>query len=195
MTNPIARWREEHVRFAKLLDLLEANLDRFHVGERPDYGLMLDVMRYMRHYPDNTHHPREDLAFARVAEREPRSHRMVADLVAEHKEIEESGEKLVEMLEGVLDEAILTREAVEEPGRRYIERLRAHMHSEEVLFPFVAMWLGADDWERIDRQIPPCADPLLSPGGHESYEALSRLVNHPGEGRDPIGRRPAPAWS
>jgi hemerythrin-like domain-containing protein len=195
MTNPIARWREEHVRFAKLLDVLEANLDRFHVGERPDYGLMLDVMRYMRHYADATHHPREDLAFAKVAQREPRSDRMVSDLVAEHKEIEESGEKLVEMLEGVLDEAILTREAVEKPGREYIERLRAHMHSEEVLFPFVAMWLGDDDWAAIDRQIPPRIDPLLAPEGRETYEALSRLVEQTGEGRTPTGRRPAPAWS
>jgi len=42
----------------------------------------------------------------------------------------------VELLEGVLDDAILSRQAVEEPGREYIRRLRAHMASEEVLFPF-----------------------------------------------------------
>ena len=176
MSNPIAAWREEHLRFAKLLDTLEAQLDRFHRAERPDYQLMLDVMRYMRHYPDTSHHPREDLAFAKVAEREPRSTRMVADLLKEHAEIEESGEKLVEMLEGVLDEAILSRDAVEAPGREYIKRLRAHMHSEEVLFPFVQMWLGAEDWAAIDRKVPPSVDPLLEPHGHEAYESLSRLV-------------------
>lgn len=176
MSNPIACWREEHARFAKLLDTLEAQLDRFHRAERPDYQLMLDVMRYMRHYPDTTHHPREDLAFVKVSEREPRSGRMVAELLKEHKDIEESGEKLVEMLEGVLDEAILSRQAVEAPGREYIKRLRGHMHSEEVLFPFVQMWLGAEDWVEIDRKVPAMVDPLLEPHGHEAYESLSRLV-------------------
>jgi hemerythrin-like domain-containing protein len=176
MTNPIACWREEHARFAKLLDTLEAQLDRFHCAERPDYQLMLDVMRYMRHYPDKTHHPREDLAFVKVAEREPRSGRMVSELLDDHKVIEESGEKLVEMLEGVLDEAILARDAVEAPGRDYIKRLRGHMHSEEVLFPFVQMWLGAEDWAEIDSKIPSVVDPLLEPHGHEAYETLSRLV-------------------
>ena len=176
MSNPIACWREEHARFAKLLDTLEAQLDRFHRAERPDYQLMLDVMRYMRHYPDTTHHPREDLAFVKVAEREPRASRMVAELVGEHKDIEEDGEKLVEMLEGVLDEAILSRDAVEAPGRDYIKRLRGHMHSEEVLFPFVQMWLGPADWAEIDRKVPARIDPLLEPHGHEAYESLSRLV-------------------
>ena len=151
MASPIATWREEHVRFAKLLDTLEAELDRFHRAEHPDYGLMLDVMRYMRTYPATQHHPREDLAFNKVAERDPRAARMVTDLVKEHDIIDEDGEHLVEMLEGCLDEAILSRDHVEEPGRDFIRRLRTHMQSEEVLFPFVTRWLDDADWKAIDR--------------------------------------------
>ena len=176
MTSPIARWREEHLRFAKLLDTLEAELDRFHRAEHPDYGLMLEVMRYMRAYPAKQHHPREDLAFNKVAERDPRAARMVSDLVKEHDIIDEDGEHLVEMLEGCLDEAILSREHVEEPGRDYIHRLRSHMQSEEVLFPFVDTWLDAGDWAAIDRAIPPQPDPLLDPRGTGSFQVLRRIV-------------------
>lgn len=176
MTSPIACWREEHVRFAKLLDTLEAELDRFHRAEHPDYGLMLDVMRYMRTYPHTQHHPREDLAFNKVAERDPRAARMVTDLVKEHDVIDEDGEHLVRMLEGCLDEAILSRNEVEEPGREFIRRLRTHMQSEEVLFPFVATWLDDNDWAAIDRAIPPEVDPLLDPRGTGSFQALRRIV-------------------
>jgi hemerythrin-like domain-containing protein len=176
MSNPIARWREEHVRFAKLLDTLEAQLDCFHRAERPDYPLMLEVMRYMRHYPDTSHHPREDLAFEKVAQRDPRARAMFAQLVQEHRDIDHAGATLVELLEGVLDDAILSREAVEEPGREYIRRLRAHMDSEEVLFPFVQTWLEPRDWAEIDGKIPPSADPLLSPHGSETYTALHRVL-------------------
>ena len=59
MSDSIARWHAEHVNFAKLLDLLEGQLDLFHKGESPDYELMLDIMFYMTHYPDVLHHPKE----------------------------------------------------------------------------------------------------------------------------------------
>lgn len=183
MTNQIARWREEHVRFAKLLDTLEAQLECFHRAERPDYPLMLEVMRYMRHYPDTSHHPREDLAFEKVAERDPRARPMFARLVQEHRDIDAAGARLVELLEGVLDDAILSREAVEEPGREYIRRLRGHMASEEVLFPFVVTWLEAQDWIEIDSKIPPTADPLLSPHGSETYTALHRVLKRKAAGK------------
>ena len=42
MTNDIDKLQKEHTDFAKLLDLLEAQIGLFHRGERPDYDLMLD---------------------------------------------------------------------------------------------------------------------------------------------------------
>jgi hemerythrin-like domain-containing protein len=63
MTDTIAVWRAEHLNFAKLLDILEEQLQRFHTGDEPNYELMLDIMFYMTHYSDLLHHPREDLAF------------------------------------------------------------------------------------------------------------------------------------
>jgi hypothetical protein len=65
MANEIMRLREEHVHFRKLLDLLEKQLNFFHVGETPDYSLLTDVLHYMINYPDRFHHPTEDVIFAR----------------------------------------------------------------------------------------------------------------------------------
>lgn len=55
MTSTIDALQKEHTDFAKLLDLLEAQIGAFHRGERPDYDLMLDVFYYMTHYPDRFH--------------------------------------------------------------------------------------------------------------------------------------------
>ena len=57
MTEPISAWHADHVNFARLLDLLERQLAAFHAGEQPDYALMLDIVHYLRHYPDRFHHP------------------------------------------------------------------------------------------------------------------------------------------
>jgi hemerythrin-like domain-containing protein len=154
MTDFIARWRDEHVRFASLLDVLEAQLDRFHRGERPDYQLMFDVVHHMSSYADRFHHPAEDLAFAIVAEHDPQTRGPIGALIAEHAIIRADGEKLVELLQGALDEVVISRHEVEEPGHDYIARLRRHIRREELLFPFVAKWVKARDWAQIRRQMP-----------------------------------------
>ena len=168
MKDPVARWRAEHQRFESLLDLVEHQLDGFHLGQRPDYARILDAMRYMRQYADAVHHPREDLAFAKLAEHAPRSRREIEALIAEHEEITRSGEELVLLLEEVLDDAFVERAQVELPGRRYVRRLRDHMAREERFFPVLKRVLRARDWEAIARQVPELPDPLAAlPSGQE----------------------------
>jgi hemerythrin-like domain-containing protein len=162
MHDPVARWRDEHARFGRLLEDVEKQLDRFHLGLRPDYARILDVMRYMRDYADTFHHPREDLAFAKLAERVPLNRAFVEALLAEHAVITRSGEDLVLLLEEVLDGAFVERAEVEKPGREYVRRLRSHMAGEESLFPDVKRMLRAPDWREIERRIPERSDPSAS---------------------------------
>ena len=83
MAEPLAAWHAEHVNFAQLLDLLEAQVGAFHRGERPNYHLMGDIVHYLRSFADCVHHPREDVAFARLAEREPAMELMINRLLQE----------------------------------------------------------------------------------------------------------------
>src|SRR5688500_14287310 len=66
MAAPIAPWHEEHVYFGQLLELLQREVLVFHTGARPNYELMSDIVSYLRDYGDQFHHPREDVAFARL---------------------------------------------------------------------------------------------------------------------------------
>ena len=95
MPNTLDQWHTEHVNFAKLLNLLDTELDLFHEGERPNYELMLDIMFYMTHYPDVLHHPREDLAFAKIKELDEDAGPTVDELSKQHAQLRELGEKLV----------------------------------------------------------------------------------------------------
>ena len=71
MANPITAWRADHANFARLLNFVERQLLAFHLGELLDYPLLLAILYYLRDYPDRVHHPREDVAFARLVERDP----------------------------------------------------------------------------------------------------------------------------
>ena len=177
MSDPIALWHTEHANFAALLDLLELQLDRFHRGEAPDYELMLDVMFYMTHYPDVLHHPKEDLAFARIAERDPVARPIVETLSAQHSTLKRDGNALVIALDDIVNGSITSREHVEAPGRAYVAAFRRHMSIEEKdILPLAAKLLERSDWTAIEAAIQQLDDPVFGKSGDERYAALRRQI-------------------
>src|SRR4030095_4281159 len=131
MSDTLAQWHDEHVNFGKLLDLLERQLDVFHAAETPHYELMLDIMFYMTHYPDVLHHPREDLAFARIRARDQKAGSVVEELGRQHAQLRKMGEELVRSLGDILDGSIASRASVETAARSYVATFRKHMSTEE----------------------------------------------------------------
>ena len=165
MSDAIAHWQAEHANFAKLLGLLEGQLDLFHQGESPDYEMMLDIMFYMTHYSDVLHHPKEDLAFARIKEREDGARKLVDLLTDQHESLRQSGEALVHALDDVVN------------GRAYVSLLRQHMQTEESeILPLAAKLLRARDWAAIDSAIKSFEDPLFGAHGERRYAALRRQI-------------------
>jgi len=181
MADPIVLWHTEHVNFATLLDLLEAQLDHFHRGEAPDYEMMLDIMFYMTHYPDVLHHPKEDLAFARIAERASKARPIVDGLAEEHARMKRDGNALVVALDDIVNGSVTSREHVEAPGRAYIEAFRSHMDKEEAeILPLAAEVLDREDWAAIEAAIRRFEDPVFGKTGDERYAALRRHITRQG---------------
>ena len=175
--NPIALWHTEHINFAGLLDLLEVQLDRFHRGEAPDYELMLDIMFYMTHYPDVLHHPKEDLAFARIAERDASAAPTVEQLSEQHAILKRDGNALVVALDDIVNGSITSREHVEAPGRAYVTAFRRHIDIEEAnILPLAAKLLDRDDWAAIEGAIRQLEDPVFGKAADERYAALRRHI-------------------
>ena len=177
MSNSIAPWRAEHVNFAALLDLLEDQLDLFHESETPDYEMMLDIMFYMTHYPDVLHHPREDLAFARIAELDVNSRPLVNELTEQHAHLKEFGDALVRALDNIVNGSITSREHVEVPGRAYIAEFRSHMLKEDTaILPLATKLLSDGDWAAINAAIRHIDDPMFGPKGEERYASLRQQI-------------------
>ena len=173
MTNALAVLREEHVNFGKLLDLLDGELSLFHDGGSPNYELMLDIMFYMTHYPDMLHHPKEELAFAKLTRRDARLRSAVEELTRQHELLKESGAKLVMELEDIVNGSIVSRQEVEGPGKAYVENFRSHMDREEgELFPVVARLLREQDWSAIEEKIERREDPIFGKIAERRYAAI-----------------------
>jgi hemerythrin-like domain-containing protein len=155
MPNPIVAWHADHVRFVRLLDMLEKEVALFHSGEQPNYELMRDIVLWLRHYADGVHHPREDLAFERMVQRDPDLRIPVNRLLQEHRIIAYAGESLLERLENAANGGFAPRAELEAAAATFLAYYRSHMATEErMILPRAAELLRAADWAAVAAVVP-----------------------------------------
>ena len=153
MSDSIALWHAEHKHFARLLDLLEQQVVAFHADDGPNYQLILDVVSYLRYFPDRYHHSREDVAFARLAKREPELKPLIDRLLQEHRVIAASGTELLRYLEQWVDDVVVERAKVEAAAATYLVYYRRHLALEDRdIVPRAEQLLTAEDWKARSRQ-------------------------------------------
>ena len=176
-SHAVSTWHAEHVYFNQLLSLLQKQVDLFHRGEEPNYELMQDIVSYLREYSDRFHHPREDVAFARLAKHCPDLELALARLGQEHRVIAQAGETLAAQLRAILGGAVVPRAEMEVAAATYLVYYGNHIAKEEEdVLARAVKELTAEDWEAIRTAVPPGRDPLFGTDADERYRELRRQI-------------------
>jgi hemerythrin-like domain-containing protein len=177
VVDPVAAWRDEHEYFARLLRLLQKQIDVFHAGGKPNYALMQDIVSYLREYSDWFHHPREDVAFERLASHCPELELVVARLQQEHRVIAHAGATLLAHIEAALKGSILPREQIEAAAATYLIYYQNHIRVEETtILTRAAQNLTAEDWEAVLAAVPVAPDPLFGANPQMRFHELRRQI-------------------
>ncbi|HLV21336.1 MAG TPA: hemerythrin domain-containing protein [Polyangiaceae bacterium] len=169
---------EQHQRFDKLLAVLEAEVIALGRGDDPDFDLLRDVFFYMTRFPDRVHHPLEDLAFEKLAERAPDLRPRCVELHRQHQDLAARGAAFSQRLEDALrGRRIVRRDAIEQPAREYVELFRGHMDAEErQVFPACRQHLTAADWDELRDRVQSEDDPLFGGRVQATYQRLHRQI-------------------
>lgn len=150
MANPLTTWHEEHAHFLKLLGQLQGELDVFHGAGRPNYELMLELIQRLRELGDREHHPREEVAFERLAQHVPEMTLRLQRLRQEHRVIAQAGDRLVEYLDAILGGSVVPRAHVEMAAATYLVYYGNHIAKEEEdVLPRAADALTPADWQAV----------------------------------------------
>ncbi|HEY6239720.1 MAG TPA: hemerythrin domain-containing protein [Burkholderiales bacterium] len=177
MSDPVSHWHAEHANFSRLLDILEKQLEAFHLGGEPNYELMVDIVSYLRHFPDVHHHPREDAAFALLVKHDPAMKIPIERLRQEHRVIAAAGEDLLRTLNEVTSDALISRAAVEAVASMYLVYYRHHIASEEKdILPKAAKLLTEKEWKAVAGAVPAGLDPLFGSRSEGGYRELRRHI-------------------
>lgn len=183
MTDPVALWHADHVNFGRLLDLLERQVAAFRAGEPPNYDLMLNIIYYLRHYPDRIHHPQENVAFARLAERDPTMKAQTDRLQQEHLVIAAAGDTLLEHLDEVVAGALKPRSTIEAAAATYLMYYRQHLAVEDKeIIPRAAQFLRIMDWQAVAAAVPAAPDPLFGKDIEARYRSLRLQIAREAQG-------------
>lgn len=177
MADTLAVWHAEHVNFARLLDLLEEQVAAFQRGEHPNYELMATIVYYMRNFGDRVHHPREDVAFARLVERDQGAQLVINRLLQEHRVIAMVGEELLNRLNEAEGDILAPRAALEAASATYLVYYRNHLSTEErYVMPRAARLLTQEDWATVAAAVPVSPDPLFGNNVQERFKALRKQI-------------------
>jgi hemerythrin-like domain-containing protein len=163
--------RQDHRNMAALLRLLEQQVDEFRSGKRPDYDVISAILKYFVSFPDAYHHPREDLVFARLRDRDPLAAERIGDLRSAHEELAARAQEFSTGVQAVLEEAEMPREAFIRLARRFIDQQQQHIDMEEsVFFPTVEKMLTMTDWAELNALLARTED------AGERFEQLRKTI-------------------
>jgi len=177
MTRIIETLREEHRNIEELLLILEQELSVFDRNERPDYEIIQAVISYFQDYPDCCHHPKEDMIFEKLKERDPVAAESVGDLEAEHQNEGKRLRKVADMIRSILTDHEVLRQTFDGIMRDFIEHERKHMEMEErFLFSTAVSALRPEDWAGIDARWSDWKDSIFSVAFEERCQSLRERI-------------------
>ena len=173
--------RLEHKYFGEVLNLIDKQRYKLEQGDDVDINLLQSLAEYLSGYPDECHHPIEDIILQRLCMRNPGAMPDVDVLLKEHREIK----RLTGLLATTVTAAVNTGDTqapeLGEVMQQLVYYYRNHiMMEEEYFFPAAAKVLSKEDWEAIEFDLYTGDDPLFSSAAHVRFQKLREEIESSG---------------
>jgi len=179
----VHRLHRDHEHLDQALDLLERHVDAFHDGEPVDFELIAMVLEYLADYADRVHHRVEDLLFAPLQERGDDIGATARQVMQQHPHLSSRTRQFQSTIEGVVHDAVVTREELEQQARAFIGLQREHLRLEETrLLPELEGLLGPAALDAAASGLPREEDPVFGTHRRDRFLSLFERLRqaHPG---------------
>jgi len=177
MATIIDHLETDHWNFAGLLKILERELDHIAALAEPDYTLMSLILDYLLTYPDQVHHPKEDLTYQMLLRKLPAIRDSLDDLEHEHIVLATLTREFSNKLRDVVAGEAVMREDLLNAGRGFVDTYKNHMLNENTgVFKLARQHLPALDLDTLMGEFDLQSDSLRAgdPGGR--FERLLATI-------------------
>jgi monoterpene epsilon-lactone hydrolase len=167
----------EHAYLGALLDRLESEASKLEPGKVPDYALLLEIVDYLTHYPDQYHHPREDQLFGSLLRSDGGFETRLGRLQREHETLHRYNDALFDELSDIARGRPADRPRLLCELGRYLDGYRRHMEYEsKEIFPHARGTLTREELRELDARTHFLDDPIFGARVQRRYHRLGRSL-------------------
>jgi hemerythrin-like domain-containing protein len=140
-------------------------------------GVLEVVIDYCLDYPDQCHHPKEDIVYAQLRERDPAVASKIGDLKQEHVKLAVLTQVFSNAVRQVHADAKIKRDQFMSLARRFIDGYRRHMElGETVYFPSALASFMEEDWLYVDARVTKRNDSLFGAQVAQQFPGLCDAI-------------------
>lgn len=173
MAEAILLLRIEHQNMGELLDIVDQQLKH---DEPLDLELLKNIIHYFSDYPEQCHHPIENLIFRKLQSLDSSRAETVSEILHDHKTISEITSLVKNSFKDSGSEGIQATK-LREHMRQFVDHYRAHIKAEEeTFFPLALETLTKNDWAAIEFELYDRKDPLVDVEVEARFRSLSDKV-------------------
>ncbi len=171
--NLVQQLEIDHRNFARILKFMESQIDKIENEEQVNLAAISEAMKYVTDYQDVVHHPKEDILFDLLRDRDESKKKVIDKLELQHKQLALDGVQLQALLEAVIQDEPVARESIVNIGRKYIANIFDHMRLEETeILPTASDCLNKSDWQKIEYAADWKGDPVFGGEVEADYQQL-----------------------
>lgn len=173
----IERIQREHGYMARLLAILRDKLQVLKAEKSVNYSLIKEIVDYLGSHSETTHHPKEDIIY-RYYLKHYAQHSVIDDLEKEHGRLAEQTQSFLDIVEMILQDAVVPQAVFIEQLENFIETQLHHLELEEkMIFPLINQTFTVSDWQKVESQwTVNDDDPVFGDTIAERFAQLARRV-------------------
>ena len=169
--------QDEHRYFQSLIDIAIEQQTLLEENGDVDLDILQDLLQYLAEYPDDYHHPREELMFNRLRELDPASGKYIDKLREGHVSIHDAGNKLYFTVMRANNGENIRRGKLARDLKQFIDGYEMHMHDEDgIVFLRALNALNDDDWAELEDGLEHVDDPLFGTRVRRRYRRLANTL-------------------
>jgi hemerythrin-like domain-containing protein len=181
MPDAIMMLQREHRKIGKVLGLIEQQVKNRHLLAPLNNRLLQTAFEYLSGYPDECHHPKEDVLYRKLGSRFPDLVQSIDHLVEEHETLADLTRNLCQVVGDLHHDPSAMDEGLAGQLRAFVDSYHHHMvMEEEEFFPLALNRLSRNDFAEIDFTLFDKPDPLFNKEAEEKFVRLSDEITRLG---------------
>jgi hemerythrin-like domain-containing protein len=179
MSKTVERLQTDHHRLRAILETLSEACTELKPDDFDALGdHLFCLVDYLHEYPNQVHHPTEDLVFNDLLELDLTKEQLekVAHNKSQHTVLNAATAELVALVDSPTGDIDIDIELFQKKATEYVALQLKHMDFEErEIFPLALSQLSSDSWEVLDNKFGQTNDPLFDEADRK-YAAVFRLI-------------------